>query len=626
MKKVTLLALKKDKHRLFKAMQRLGCVQVTQAEDDEAAHIDEANQEKANSLQKTIARLDLAIARLSAYDKNKPGMLSLKPVANADQVAATVAASSEIMSYVDEVEKIERTRVELKTREARETSMLEQLYPWGFLDIPLNKLGETKFAVTELASIPSREYEAFQNDLREIGQCELEEVSNVRETVNLFIAYHKDVKEQVDEAMRARSATRVTFDGIEGTVALAIDQANGRLNRIEEVRRELQVQLEKLAGHLAEIRLLRDIEATERDLAESASRCLDTHSAFVMTGWVEEDRIEKLEAEIKKIEPEAQIEFADPADDETPPTLMKNNDFVSPFESIVKMFAMPDPRGLDPTAIMLPFWICYFGMMLSDAGYGVLLGIAGGFIWYKLRNQGIGKMAFIISLGGLATVFWGSIYGCWFGETVGHPIINPMNDAITLLLVCVAAGAVHLLTGLGIAAYMNIKRGKPWDALFDQGFWVLLLAGLGLMLVAGTAGQIVAIIGAAGIIATGGRGKNGNIISKIVGGFASLYGVTGYLSDLLSYARLFGMGLATGVIGMVVNMLAGLIMTSPVGIALGCVVLLFGHSLNLAINTLGAYVHSCRLQFIEFFGKFYESGGTDFSPLENKTRYVNIAN
>lgn len=233
-------------------------------------------------------------------------------------------------------------------------------------------------------------------------------------------------------------------------------------------------------------------------------------------------------------------------------------------------------------------------------------------------------MAFVLALGGLSTVVWGAVYGGWFGVTPYTPLLDPMNDAINVLIVCVVAGSVHLLAGLGVAAYMNIKRGKPLDALFDQGFWVMLLAGLGLIIFLPSVGQVLAIVGAAGIVLTGGRGKEGNVFKKLIGGLGSLYGISGYLSDLLSYARLFGMGLATGVIGMVVNMLAGLLMGSWIGWIFAILFLVVMHTFNLFINTLGAYVHSCRLQYIEFFGKFFEGGGREFNPLRNNTKYVDL--
>ncbi|MEA5064920.1 MAG: V-type ATP synthase subunit I, partial [Eubacteriales bacterium] len=336
------------------------------------------------------------------------------------------------------------------------------------------------------------------------------------------------------------------------------------------------------------------------------------------------NRQQAVEAEIKKIAPICELTLEDPAEGEQPPTFLVNKSYVRPFESIVKMFSMPDPNGFDPTFIMMPFWVCFFGMMVSDAAYGIILGVAASYIYVKLRGRGIGQMAFILALGGLSTVFWGAMYGGWFSiEGIPALLLVPMEDPIGMLALCMGLGALHLFTGLGVAAYMNIRRGKPLDALLDQGSWMMLLIGLALLAVSKSLGMVLSIAGAAGIVLFARRDKP-NFFKRILGGLGALYGVSGYLSDLLSYARLFGMGLATGVIGMVFNTLAGMMWGSPAGSAAAILILVVGHTFNLFINALGAYVHSCRLQFIEFFGKFYEMGGRDFSPLAVNGRYVDI--
>jgi V/A-type H+-transporting ATPase subunit I len=200
-----------------------------------------------------------------------------------------------------------------------------------------------------------------------------------------------------------------------------------------------------------------------------------------------------------------------------------------------------------------------------------------------------------------------------------------MNNAMPVMMICIALGAVHLFTGLGVAAYMNIRRGKPLDAVCDQLSWFMLVVGLGLMLVAPAAGKWGALAGAAIILVTAGRAKSKNPFKRLISGLGALYGVTSWVSDLLSYMRLFGMGLATGVIGMVINILVNMVFSAgPVGWVIGAGLFVGGHLFNLAINTLGAYVHSGRLQYIEFFGKFYEDGGKPFMPLTQTNRYVYI--
>ena len=304
------------------------------------------------------------------------------------------------------------------------------------------------------------------------------------------------------------------------------------------------------------------------------------------------------------------------------------------YESIVAGYSLPDPRGFDPTAIMAPFFACFFGMMVSDAGYGMVMAIMIPLIIHFLHPpKSMRNMMYVLTAGGVFTVIWGTIYDTWFGANLNpkflQPIlINALEDPMKMMFVCIGMGVIHLFTGVGVAAYMNIKRGKPWSALFDQGFWILMLVGIGLMLAVpsvATAGKFMALGGAVGILLTAGREKP-TVLGKIMGGFGALYGVSSWLGDILSYMRLFGMGLATGVIGMVINLVANMLWESGVvGMILAAVVFVGGHIFNLAINALGAYVHSCRLQYIEFFSRFYEDGGRAFKPLCNKTKYVDIA-
>ena len=324
------------------------------------------------------------------------------------------------------------------------------------------------------------------------------------------------------------------------------------------------------------------------------------------------------------------MEIYAPAEDDEPPILLHNGKFATPFESVVEGFALPSPKGMDPTAVMAPFYALLFGMMLSDAGYGLVMALAIPLL-LKLKKPGKNsvKMLWLLFYSAIATVVCGAIYNTWFGFNLPvKSILDPINDPMPVMIVCMGVGVVHLYAGMILAAYMNIKRGKPQDAVFDQLSWMMLVSGL-IMLVAGGViaeiGKWMAIIGVVIILIWAGREKSRNPFKRLVSGLGSLYGATSWISDILSYMRLFGMGLATGVIGMVINQLVGMAFSSGIiGAVIGSVLFVGAHAFNLGINALGAYVHSCRLQYIEFFGKFYEEGGVAFRPLAYNTHYVNI--
>ncbi|MBR2570556.1 MAG: V-type ATP synthase subunit I [Clostridia bacterium] len=627
MKRVELLGLKRDKMRYLKKMQQMGCVEVTQRPPDETTMQDAQSEKREEDIDKLIARLDVAIGKLRPYDPVKQGMLTPRPEVTQDQVAAALAARGEITAVVERLEEIERRRGEMRSQDARDRTLSEQLLPWITMQEPLEKLGKTRKAAVYAVESPRAAWEKLEARLFEVPSLTVQTLTGNegKGTVRALAAWHLEDDAKAEELFRELGISRVSFEGYKGTAVDALGVIGQRMQDADQEREALLQEQIKMADRLSTMRILRDALAVERDQLAAARKATDTRSTFLLRGWVPANRAEALAEAARKISPVCEIQFSDPEEGEKPPTMLHNSKAVSPFESIVRMYSTPDPGGIDPSFIMLPFWVCFFGMMVSDAGYGILMGLGGAFVWWKLKGKGLGQMAFIIALGGLSTILWGAFYGGWFGVSVPARVLSPMDDAIKVLLLCVGVGAIHLLTGLGVAAYMNIKRGKPLDALFDQGFWVMLLAGLGLMLVNGTVGKVLAIAGAVGILLTAGRAKEGNFLKKIVGGLGALYGVTSYLSDLLSYARLFGMGLATGVIGMVVNMLATLVSGSFFGNILAVVILVAMHTFNLFINALGAYVHSCRLQYIEFFNKFYEDGGKDFMPLTNSTRYVDIA-
>ena len=336
--------------------------------------------------------------------------------------------------------------------------------------------------------------------------------------------------------------------------------------------------------------------------------------------------------------------FAPPKEDEEVPVLLDNKNFFVPFEAITEMYSLPDYRGFDPTSIFALFYAVFFGMMLSDAGYGILMTVACFVVLHKFKLEGnMYKMIRLFFYCGISTIIWGALFGGWFGDFIqvfartvlGKEVVinalwfNPLDDPMKLLIFSLALGIIHLFIGMGIKAYMQIKEGHWFDALCDEGFWYFTIVGL-IALLGGSSispvlpeiGQWLAIIGAAGLLLTGGRDKKG--IGKVTGGLSNIYNITSYLSDILSYARLLALGLATGVIAQVVNTMGSLFGGGVFGIIILVVVFIFGHALNLAINALGAFIHSSRLQYVEFFGKFYEDGGEPFDPFRKKTKYIKI--
>ena len=367
-----------------------------------------------------------------------------------------------------------------------------------------------------------------------------------------------------------------------------------------------------------------------------------TKRTFNFEGWVPSHLKDGVERILDRYG--CHYEYREPLEGEEVPVMIENSAAVTPFEAVTQMYSMPDYKGFDPTKWFAIFYAMFFGIMLSDAGYGLVITIATFVALKKFELEGMTKkMVKMFMYCGIATVFWGAMFGGWFGDLI--PVVadvlfgkkveikpiwfNPIDDPTRLLIWSLGFGVVHIFLGMAINAYMLIKRGHFWDAVFDVFSWYVLIIGAIMYGALGNSnpmlgkiGLYMAVIGAAVLLLTGGRKNKG--FGKVTGGLGALYGITGYVSDILSYSRLLALGLATGVIASVVNTMGSLGGRGIVSFIVLIVVGIVGHSFNMAINILGAFVHSSRLQYIEFFGKFYEDGGEEFDPFRNETKYIRI--
>ncbi|MEE3458154.1 MAG: V-type ATPase 116kDa subunit family protein, partial [Lachnospiraceae bacterium] len=386
-----------------------------------------------------------------------------------------------------------------------------------------------------------------------------------------------------------------------------------------------------------------------------------SQNAFFLTGWVPKDAAGAVKNLMEK-DYGAVCEFEEKKEDEVEPTALRNNKFSSAYEPVVASYGLPQHGKVDPTTIMSFFYMFFFGMMLSDAGYGIVMVIGTAIVLkkYPRMGEGIKKMLTMFFWCGISTTFWGFMYGGFFGDVIdvvattflGYtgptPILkpiwfNPLDAPMKLLVYCMLFGLIHLFVGLGIKGYQYLKEGDVVGFVSDIIAWYALLIGLILILLptdlfgniaqmhfefpaaVNMLAKVLAAGGAIVILLMSGR-SNKNWGLRIALGAYDIYGITSWLSDVLSYSRLLALGLATGVIAQVINTMAAMVAKNLgiVGIVIFIIIFIVGSILNLAINLLGAYVHTNRLQYVEFFGKFYDAGGEPFVPFETKTKYVEI--
>ena len=631
MKRLTLLAPKEDKDKLLRAMQHLGCVEVTSPEDGDdafAEHEDTGTEATRTQMQRVV----WALGQLKKYDPAGKVMFGCYPEVPIQEAEAAFARQAHYMALVEKLEGFERRRGELKAMETRALAGIEQYTPWRDLDTPPRDALASTARVCYLAGLlPARNLDALEKKLALLEYAALTVVGPSRENVCVIVALHRAVEADGRAALEEADFTAEGFSALgDKTPGEYLSDLHARLDQIAVERENMHGETAAMAGEIPGLKLLHEMLSQQLQRQEAAGRFAVTESTFLLRGWVPAPSEEKLRAKIKKLSPVSAMELRDPLPEEQPPIKLRNNRFASPFESVVEGYSLPDYRGIDPTAVMAPFYACLFGMMVSDAGYGLVMALLIP-IFMKIKKIKFenAKMLYLLTYGGIATIVWGLIYNTVFGF---NPLprnlwlLDSVNNSLPVMAVCIGVGALHLFTGLGVGAYMNFKRGQPLAALADQIAWLTLLCGVGMLLLPATqqAGMILALASVAVILLFTKRGER-NPLKRIFGGLGALYGITSWVSDLLSYMRLFGMGLATGVIGMVFNQLIGMIWGAGIiGKVIGAVLFVACHAFNLGINALGAYVHSCRLQYIEFFGKFYEDGGKPFSPLTVKPTYVSL--
>jgi len=641
MKKMTLIGLEEEKAEVLKALQEMGSVEIQNIGDlpeDELELFRKTESSNASvELEQKLLQVKYTLDFLGRYNKNKKGMLSGKKAVTLSRLTQVMENQDSLLDVANQCRKIEEELVASRSRQLRLQNIIAQMEPWREMDIPLEDIADTEKTRVLIGTMIREKMnsllESFDEDEQEIF---VDMISVDKEQGYYLVIFHKKIENTVFQKLKDYGFNRVTFTGYKGTPKMIIDQCEKDMKLLDEEENRIVEKTQKLLAYIDELEILHDGLSIELEKYRTMDRIYHTGKAYLLQGWVRESDQKQVEERLMRVTDALQLSFEDPGEDEVFPVALENNKFIRPFEVVTGLYSTPHSRGIDPNPYMAPFFFMFFGVMMGDAGYGLIMAIAAAFFIWKFKPKGMmGKMGLLIVFVGISTFIWGVLSGSWFGdlgEKVAKSIglktaalwFNPMEEPVLMLGFCFGLGLIHVFAGMGIKAYMSIKEGKVLDAIFDQGLWIILVVGLILLATpVAQVGQILAIISAVGLVLTQGRHKK-NIISKLLSGLLSLYNITGILSDVLSYSRLFALGLATGVIGMVINLLASMVATSWFGWIFALAIMIGGHTFNLLINVLGAFVHDARLQYIEFFGKFFEGGGHAFSPLTIKTKFIEL--
>jgi V/A-type H+-transporting ATPase subunit I len=647
MKRLRLVALLSDRDRLLKDFQRSGLVQTVLYEGErsnpgEAALVPVANTatgSKISELKVLHEWAAHAVAVLDKYANVKAPMFAPRPEVPLD---VFYSADTAALDKIDKIGKNEQALLQSYSEKARIEAALLSLEPWRNLPVDL-AAADTETVNFSFGAIPSRaDIDALNTALNEIyGECVLYPADRDVNQQFLLIVNHKDCQAPVAEALHGAGFTPAHFPGFSGTAKENIARLHTEL---EAVKRDIDDILSVLSGlgeYRNAVRLYYDKISREIELEEAKETLITTERAIVLTGWVTEPNTEALASLLANYE--TAYEFADPEPEDDVPVCLKNNAITEPLNMVTDMYSLPAYGNIDPNPLILPFFCIFFGLMLNDIAYGLILIAASIFVKVKSGGDlrgGMKNAAGLLLLCGITTTISGFLSGSLFsnaiptiskiltGTEVNLPwptLFDPLYDPMTVLIFSLVLGAIQIVVGMAIKAYIQIRDAKRkgkigsgiFDAVCDVGSWYVLFAGVGLLVIGI---PWVALLGALMLVCTQGR-SSPSIPGKIMGGIGSLYDITSYLSDVLSYSRIMALMLSGGVIGMVFNTLGAI----PNNIIIFIPIFLIGHSFNLGLNIIGTFVHAARLQYLEFFGKFYEDGGKPFKPLTlANTKYFRV--
>ncbi len=641
MSKFTLFAFESQKEALLDSLHRFENVQFVNLQERAEEHLQslvkDSENEKISYLEGEQAKVKFALELLLKYTEKEGTIKSLvkgKSILNYEELESLAKKSNYKENY-EKLKEKDNELLQMKNEKSKINSEIEVLAPWISLDATFKELRALKSSTFLMGSLPKAFKATFREKLeREIPYSYLEVISEVKGEIYVILLTHKDYENAAKEILKLHSfnAINLKYDGIPSQLVQAF---NERLEEISKDEERINAEIKQDCKYLEDFKIVYEYLSNKHIKASACRNFLKTDSVIAIEGWVPTEFSEHLENTIKSITKEdlyLEMEEAT-SEHEDVPILLKNNALVEPFELITSMYSLPKYSEIDPTPLLTPFYMAFFGMMLADIGYGIVLFIASALALKKFNlDEGQRRFVKFFFWLSIPTAVAGFIYGSFFGDLIKFKsLLNPAEDLMTILVISVVMGAIHIYFGLGVRGYMLIRDGKPMDAIYDVLTWYCALTGafvllggakIGLSPDVINIGKWVMIVGMVGLVLTQGR-QNKSIGAKLGAGLYGLYGISSYIGDLVSYSRLMAIGLAGGFIAAAFNMLIRMI-PSPFNIIFGVFIFVFAQIFNLLLSALGAFVHSARLQYVEYFSKFYEGGGKAFKVFKSRNQYIYV--
>jgi len=598
------------------------------------------NNEELTHIDERLYQLSNAISLIKKYDERKT---RLRDVIHGNENYTFDELAKKALTYdwkkvSSELNKIGTQYSQIKSEISKKYMRYDEIDLWERLDVNPKELKNLKKVNTFLGTVPIKLKGTFIDGISKLDKTYYEELKIVKDEVYYLVisSIDESEKEKLAEVFRNSSFTVENLD----IDAVPQDYKNGLQKEISELKKEkrrLKAQIKTYSEDLTDLQAVYEYMQNKKLRIVESEKLAQTENTILIKGWIPTEKVSEFEKVIKdEAGDNYYLTFTDAdRDDATVPIKLKNGKVASTFENLTGMYAYPRYNEIDPTPLFTPFYILFFGMMGADVGYGLVLLLATMFVLkvVNLSSQMRKSIKFFFYLS-FSVIFWGLLYGSYFGATIPGMwrLVDPASQYNDLLIGSIVFGVVHIFVGLAIKAYMLIRDGKSLEAVYDVLFWYMALIGgmlflifklMNLSAVVANVSMWVMIAGMAGIILTGGREAKG-VGAKLGGGLYSLYGISSYVGDFVSYSRLMALGLSGGFIASAINMIAGMIGGNWFGMIFIPVILIAGHLFNMFLSFLGAYVHTSRLMYVEYFGKFYEGGGKPFKDFRTENKYINL--
>ena len=648
MAKIIIVSHSSQASELLEALQREGICHILNAEEAIVSRDFPdigASGERPKDIEGMLSRLQKSIAFLGKYAQARKGLasaLSPRTVIN-EQSYDKVVSDRNIQKTIEKCEQLEASMEKTSSEIENLQGTLDMLKPWSSLESPVEEIEQLSQATCWAGLIPNQNYEQIEEKLGELGAA-IEKIGPADNRQACLIACLKEQTDEVQKSLRSAEFEPVNFESMTGTASELISEHSKKLKKAQSQLKSHTEEAAAISENLLNLEILDDHHQNLLSREQTRGTAPATESTVLLEGWVKKRNLNHLKKLVSGFDASSLTEI-EPAEDENVPVEIENTTYVRPFESITRLYGMPEYSNVDPTIFLAPFFALFFALCLTDAAYGIIM--IGLVAWLSRKMQGDKKMMRMFTICSAATVVAGALTGGWFGDAIQvflpalAPIrtkmmwFDPLESPMTFFMLSLILGYFQVIFGICVALAHNLKQRQYVAAVFDQITWLVMLnslvifglskAGVLPSVLGGIFGPLAAIPAIAIFVGSEREGGWGQRLG--MGGY-NLFSTVFFVGDILSYARLMALGMVTAGFGMAINVIVQMVAKIPVpvlGVVLAVIVFVGGHLFNLGMSMLSAFVHTLRLQFVEFFPKFFVGGGRDFVPLAKKYKHIYIS-